>query len=200
MVIRGGSSDIDTFADVFGELPHLPPSEIVPSLVWDLGANVGLTMAHMAHVWPDARIVGVELDSGNAALARRNVARYGPRCTVICGAVWTERTTVGIRRTRGHESGFRVALGGREAATVTLNDLHAQTGRPDFVKMDIEGAERHVLTERVEWAATVPVILVECHGSYTADVCASELRALGYTAEQVEHRHGRPAVLGRRCH
>ncbi|HCG01570.1 MAG TPA: hypothetical protein DEV93_13610 [Chloroflexi bacterium] len=198
VTLRGGTSDTATFLDVFYYRPHLPAA-IKPRLIWDLGANIGLTMAHLAHTFPPAHIVGVELDPANATLARRNTQPWADRCEVICAPVWSERLMVGIQRQRGHESGFRVALDGGEIDTLLLNDLLAETGSPDYVKMDIEGAERHVLVSAVAWASHVRALKVECHGSYTADECAQDLARLGFRATvEARHGHGRPAVFGMR--
>jgi len=90
VTLRGGTSDTATFLDVFYYRPHLPAA-IKPRLIWDLGANIGLTMAHLAHTFPPAHIVGVELDPANATLARRNTQPWADRCEVICAPVWSER-------------------------------------------------------------------------------------------------------------
>lgn len=199
VTVRRRTSDRATFVDVFRDKPHLPlglPGDL--SLIWDLGANIGLTMASYAHRFPGVRVVGVELDAGNAAVARHNTAAWRERCEVIVGAVWTDPGTIGIKRTVGHESGFRIERDGSEAQVVTLNDLIRTTGVPDLVKMDIEGAERQVLSRHVEWAAHVPAILVECHADYTPDLCGITLSALGFKPRILRPKHGRASVFATR--
>ncbi len=74
VLLRPSTSDVDTVWGTFAGRYHLPPPEAgEPRLIWDLGANIGLTMADLAVRHPGARVVGVELDSENAALARANV-------------------------------------------------------------------------------------------------------------------------------
>ena len=80
VLVRPSTSDVDTVWGTFAGAYHRPPAEALehgPRLVWDLGANIGLTMADLAERHPGARVVGVELDSENAALARLNVALLG---------------------------------------------------------------------------------------------------------------------------
>lgn len=77
-------------------------------LIWDLGANIGLTMAYMAHVFPNARVIGVEPDAGNADLARRNVAPWRDRCTVVEAAAWFQDGSVGLSSLPGCEAGIRI--------------------------------------------------------------------------------------------
>ena len=183
-----------TFSDVF----HRPPAE-VPSdsieVIWDLGANIGLTMADFAVGYPDAEIVGVELDPENAALCRQNVEGFGGRCRLIEAAVWAEDGEIDYRRDPGMETGFRVGPVARTAAnararSVSLNTLLSQTpgGHVDFAKIDIEGAERDVLQRHTEWARAVRSLKVEVHEPYTVGECLQDLRSLGFSAT-LDERH-----------
>ena len=73
VLVRPGTSDADTVWGTFARGYHLPPPEVgTPRTIWDLGANIGLTMAHFACVFPGSRVIGVELDAENAALAHHN--------------------------------------------------------------------------------------------------------------------------------
>ena len=54
--------------------------------------------------------------------------------------------------------------------------------------MDIEGAEREVLTRATDWAAGVRQIQVEAHGEYTAAECERDLIGLGFRTT-VDSRH-----------
>jgi hypothetical protein len=46
-------------------------------------------MADFVVRYPHARVIGVELDDVNAALARRNVEPWADRCHVVNAAVWS---------------------------------------------------------------------------------------------------------------
>ena len=187
VTIRARTADMFTLLDLLPPT-HLPPPELAPIRhVWDLGANIGLTMAHIAARHPDARIVGVEMDPENAALARRNTAAYGDRCRIVEHAVWPEEAEVGYVRGDVDEAAFRVDgdVNGHDgsATTITLNKLleDQPPGEPvDFVKMDIEGAEQRVLRENVEWAERVRCVRVEVHQPYTVEECFDDLRRLGF--------------------
>ena len=60
--------------------------------------------------------------------------------------------------------------------------------------MDIEGVERHVLSQGTEWAARVRIILVEVHEPYDVDACCRDLAALGFDASPDDRHHA--AVVG----
>lgn len=199
--IRPGTSDaIVALATFLGQF-HVPPREIgAPSLIWDLGANIGLTMTHMARLFPAARVVGVELDPANASVAKTNLSRFGDRCSLIEAAVWPEDGTVRFERQDGAEDGTAVRPGGSHVVrAVSLNSLLEATGPPDYVKIDIEGAEAEVLRRGTEWAAAVRSIGVECHPPYTLQDCAADLRRLGFQVRllpQTRKRRARDAVVG----
>jgi FkbM family methyltransferase len=191
--IRPGTSDADVVWDTFVGRYHLPPRDRPGrpvSLIWDLGSNIGLTMADLAVRFPRARILGVELEPANAALARRNIEPWSDRCELLEAAVWTHDGTIAFDGTAGEEHGFRVSeAGARGAAAIALGTLRARSADgPDYVKMDIEGAERDVLGTATGWAADVRTFKVEVHDPYTVQDCAEQLERLGFGAA-VDRRH-----------
>lgn len=191
--LRPGAADADVLISAFGGVYHLPDDGLAvePALIWDLGANIGLTALQLALQFPAARIVAVELDGANIELARRNIGPVADRVELIEGAVWTDPGTLdyGVPEGGGEDS-FRVSEEGTATATaVTLDELRERFGDPGYVKMDIEGAERDVLARNTAWAAAVPRINVEYHAPYDASACRRDLAALGFGAFE-EHRRG----------
>jgi FkbM family methyltransferase len=199
--LRPHTEDDGLARDVFFPSYHLPPpptNATAVSVIWDLGANVGLTMAHMATLFPQARIVGVELDEHNAALCRENIAPWSNRSEVIHAGVWAIDGTVGYERPSGRAQSFHVVKDAAsamlpEAPAISLSALLERTGGGlvDYVKMDIEGAERLVLNENTAWAANVLAIKVELHDGYTMPECIKDLERLGFAATRIpRHKAG----------
>ena len=201
ITVRTSSTDARVvFASFFHKF-HLPPDGVLTNptpLIFDLGANIGCTMAHFACLYPGATVVGVELDKGNADLCKANVATWGDQCLVVEGAVWYEDGEVKYEPREGIEDGYAVA----EASSVpertvaapafslnSLVDRFARGRQIDFMKMDIEGAENLVLSHNTEWAASVNAIKVELHGEYTIDQCIADLTALGFDAWTDTHHN-----------
>jgi FkbM family methyltransferase len=186
VLLRPGTSDAQVFEEIFAGAHHLPPSRLSPKdprLVFDLGSNIGLTMAHMAVVFPRARIVGVELDRDNVLLSQENIRPWSNRCEVIEGAVWHTDGTVAYELQRGSEWTAHIT-GSSEASTVvrafSLNTLLADRGAVDYVKLDIEGAELEVLRQNTQWTRQVSCIKVEVHEPYTTAECAADLERVGF--------------------
>ncbi len=206
--VREGTADVDTLWDVFVHGYHVPPARVQRRglrLVWDLGANIGLTMADMAFRWPEARVVGVELDGDNAALAERNFESWSDRCEIITAAAWPEDGETWYHRWPGATSGYLVHdltdTGDEEpqgpvVPALSLDSLLERCGGGPvgFVKMDVEGAERELLRRNTGWAAHVGCIKVEVHGDYTPDDCVADLERLGFDAKR-DRRHD-AAVVG----
>jgi len=198
VVLRCGTSDPQVLWDTFVGRYHLPLHPLAAmdaAFIVDLGANIGLTMADFAVRHPGARLVGVELDAANAELCRLNTAPWASRCSVVQAAVWHEDGEVHYSRAPGDEWGFRVereaSAGDAAARSISLGTLLEAEGdaRPvDYLKMDIEGAEREVLRANTGWASLVRRIGVEIHAPYTVDEGLADLAALGFRPE-VDHRH-----------
>jgi FkbM family methyltransferase len=191
VLLRPSTSDADTVWGTFAGRYHLPPPEAgEPRLIWDLGANIGLTMADMAVRHPHARILGVEIDGENAALARRNLSPWSERCEVVHAGVWPEDGQIRYHRLPGGTSAHHVAdvpegAAGVETAPAvspaTLLDRSGPGAVVDFAKVDVEGAERELLRSRTGWADRVRTITVEVHEPYTTAECTRDLRALGFS-------------------
>lgn len=157
----------------------------VPETVLDLGANIGLTAAHYQHLWPGARIVAVEMDAGNADLARRNA----PGVTVREEAVAAEK---GVSFYDDEAEEWAYALGttrqGSEGRTVMRRTLRSIVlrefgkGGADFVKMDVEGEEWDLFKQAAEWGPLVRHLLVELHGPLPVGHAVRLLEAGGYLA------------------
>lgn len=210
--LRAGTADVWALPDTYLPPDHLPPSQVDDErvrLIWDLGANIGSSMAHLAVRYPQARIMGVELDAENAALCGQNIAPWADRCELLNAAVWTRDGEVRYQRDGLDALSFRIqenADGGTAGDAVTpawsLDTLLGRCGEGavvDYVKMDVEGAEQQLLREHTGWAASVRAIKVEVHEPYTPEACIEDLRRLGFSAELDpgwRRRLGKPPVVG----
>lgn len=192
---RPGTTDADTVWSTFCGLYHLP---FVPvrsgGSILDLGANIGLTTADLKTRYPTARVVAVEMDEDNVAAARRNLSRLGLNCELIHAAVWTWDGEVAYGGPA--EDAFSVAgasgtaPASRTAPAVTLETLfdRLRLDRVDFVKMDVEGAERQLLQRPAQWLSRVGAMHVEVHAPDNVEAVAAFLRSAGFESSRDE-RH-----------
>jgi FkbM family methyltransferase len=185
--LRPGTTDEQVFHETFVKQFHVPPEEIRPATVLDLGSNIGLTVAHYEVLWPNADIIGVELDPDNCAVARRNCRR-----TRILNAAVS--ATSGRQTYSGEEAwAFRLDPSGDRAVEArTLDELTDLLGASaDFVKMDIEGSEWDVVKAPGDWPERVGSLLIEIHGNEGRrqagmDEMMGYLRDKGFTCRKHE--------------
>ena len=123
-------------------------------IVLDCGANVGVYTRHALEA--GARlVVAIEPAPENLHCLNRNFAdeiRAG-RVIVYPKGVWDKDDTLTLRTFEDQSGGDSVALkfpGSRPGPTVPLTTIdklveELRLERVDFIKMDIEGAERHAL-------------------------------------------------------
>lgn len=190
--VRPGTADADVVWQTFVGRYHLPPAGLDPATILDLGANVGATVAHFAVLHPSARIVAVEVDPENAALLRANVAPWGDRCEVVEAAVWSEEGELAFDRAPGREDGVRVRDDGggtgRAQAVTVASLLDRAGGTADYVKLDVEGAEREVLARASDWASRVGCLKVEVHAPYDLSAADADLAGAGFDVRR-DDRH-----------
>jgi FkbM family methyltransferase len=123
--------------------PDLPDTA---DLVLDVGCNIGTATLWLARRYPSAKIVAVEVDPETVKIARRNLEGT-PNVTVIHAAVsdHSGRERFFIDR----ESWASSTLAGKgtplDVPAVSLDDLIAMGGPRRVLKIDVEGAEHHIL-------------------------------------------------------
>jgi FkbM family methyltransferase len=196
---RPATTDLNVVNDTFFCGHHLPPRDLHIRTILDLGSNIGLTIAHYAHLYPEARILGVELDSDNAQVGQKNIAPFGQRCELVVGAVWIGdgQVTYGGQAEWGFHVTGEAPRGSNGVPAFGVGSLIRRMGVPrvDFVKMDIEGAEKNVLASARSWIDQVTCLKIEVHSPYTVADCLRDLQLVGMQGQVMENHHG--CVLAR---
>jgi hypothetical protein len=205
--LRRGTSDVYAFEDAYVERFQRPPAELADApleRILELGTNVGLGLAELAHRHPRARLLGVEADPGNAALARRNVAAFGERCEVVAAAVWDSDAELTLEGEQ--ESGLEVRErrpddppGAPTIPAVAVDTLLARwlpEGEIDYVLLSAEHSEQRILTRNADWLQRVRSIRVETYDDIPygpADTLA-DLERHGFRAWHEPNASGGSAV------
>ena len=168
--------------------------------VLDLGAYSGLASIMFSQaVGRTGTVVAVEADSQNTECIKRNFSNYGKysenKIFLLEGAVWNN--TDGLEfSTEGNMGSSVASIVGRNRGLVskvpsfTLSAIadRFKLQRVDFIKCDIEGAERVVFTDRHFFQRFSPRIIIEPHivdNSETTDKCSGDLETYGYTINRI---------------
>ncbi len=118
-------------------------------VVLDVGAHIG-TFTRFALSKGARQVVAYEPDPVNLRYLRRNCEAElkGGRVLVVAAAAWRSRGNLRFSA-GGPNSGSGVVSdsGGMNIPAVTIDESLRELGNPEvnFIKMDIEGAERHAL-------------------------------------------------------
>lgn len=191
------SSDMSVFDQIFVCEQYSCLRDLEePSLVLDLGANVGFSAAYFLSAFPKARIVAVEPDERNLAICQANLAPYGDRVLLLHGAVWSRPAT--LRLLKG------TFLDGREWTT-QVDELLEEQGTSegvqawdvgslidmvgdntvDLLKVDIERAELSVFGNSAgSWLSRVRNICIELHGKDCEEVFFAAIKDFDYELER----------------
>jgi len=133
--------------------------------------------------FPDAFILGVELDHYNTMLAGENLGQGGK-------GDWYRLIHAGVaayNSKRNYDKNVpsnRYSLNGSgpyECLNLDylLDILHGLPEKIDYIKMDIEGSEKEVLKVGGRWPLRTKCIQVELH-DYPIEEAKNDLKALGF--------------------
>lgn len=164
LTYRLNRGDIQGVREVWLDQAYRLPFDLPPTVVIDLGANIGLTSLFFAQNYGSDAVVAVEPDSSNARLARANLSRNGVSGEVVEAAVGARDGSARFQVARESNLG-RLSGIGPEVPVVSMPSLLARTpdGFADLVKVDIEGAEEQVLSGDLGWLDRIGSMIVEFH-------------------------------------
>lgn len=138
----------------------------------DVGAHCGTVSVRMAKlVSPNGLVIAVEPISGNADLLERNLRSRGllSRCIIVRAAAGAGENRTAMVRGE-HSTTWRMTGDGEtnpaaeQVDVHRLDDICRSHRRPDFVKVDVEGAELDVVGgARKTLAESRPIWLFEMH-------------------------------------
>ncbi|MDC1162239.1 FkbM family methyltransferase [Tenacibaculum sp.] len=144
---------------------HLPQN----ATVVDLGVNIGLTVAHIKTIYPKVKIIGYEMDLNNYELALWNTQYYSD-VEIINKAIWVENKRVKYNK-KSNPDGYRIQdlsidKNDTEIEAITMREMIKEHSieKIDYLKMDIEGAEKNILKDNdLEWLHIVNSMNIEMH-------------------------------------
>ncbi len=185
---------VEEVETIQGYLKHAPPRP--GETVFDLGSNCGVSVYVFSRaVGPTGRVVAFEPDPLNREMLTRNVkelalANVDVRDVAIAGR--SGRLRFNSEGSLGAALSHVVSRAGLvetiDVTAVTLPGACEAAGRiPDFIKMDVEGAEEEVLVGARDWLlAHRPRWVIDTHhrigGKFTDTAVERALTACRYRA------------------
>jgi hypothetical protein len=146
-------------------LPHLKRMIQVGSYCFDIGGKDGYDALMMANM-SKAKVISFECDHA-AAEEMRNTFALNPALAIEVAEAF-------VGATDGEQC-------------ITIDKACRQFFIPDFIKLDIEGAEDAALNGAIGTLTThKPHLIVEVHGEDKEQHCVSLLKSFGYTIQIVD--------------
>ena len=183
ITVRPGTEDIQTILNnvIREEYAYALP-EWRPKVMIDAGGFIGDTSAYFLTRYPDLKVIALEPEAANLALAQANLAPYGDRAMLVRAAL---SGAEGVVHFSGSSVSGSVQSSGEAVAATTVPKLIEQysLGRIDLLKMDIEGAELDVFRGNAsQWLPKVDMVIAELHGPAITDEVCAILKAQGFSA------------------
>lgn len=135
-------------------------------VVWDVGAHAGMTSYFLAQmVGPEGKVYAFEPDETNFEFLLRNIEMHGLANVTPVKAALSDKTGTASFCMDGTMSAglsdslsYSAAENNKIVATITLQDACDGFGSvPNYIKMDIEGAELSVVDSSLEFLREHPV-------------------------------------------
>jgi len=158
-------SFLSQYKDIFVDKTYEFKTSSTEPLIYDCGANYGISCLYFKSIYPLCKIKAFEADPAISQLLQSNIAASGfSNVEIFNKAVWTSS---------GHiEFGVEGADGGSinlssdkkiKVASVRLKDLIESENKIDMLKIDIEGSETDVIIDCGDCLNKIDNIFIEYH-------------------------------------
>lgn len=150
----------EIFTDEYYRFQTTEPAPVI----YDCGANIGMSIAFFRQQYPTARIVAFEADPAVGDVLKDNLTTNQiENVELIHKAVWTNDEGVDFGTGEADAGSMYSTEGRQHVPSVRLRDYLLRETRIDFLKMDIEGAEADVLTDCHDALGNVQNLFIEYH-------------------------------------
>ena len=166
--LRKKSDDLKLFKQLMIHKEYEFTSPVEPIYIIDAGANIGLSSVFFAATYPDSEIIAIEPQNDNYALLTENTKNY-TNIKCIKAGLWHKSTILEVADSGGGTASFMV----NETNPSNLDRVVAMSTEEilkmhnwpfvDLFKIDIEGAEKEVLSENTDWLSKTKILIIELH-------------------------------------
>ena len=167
--LRNNPYDYATFEEVVLKKGYELELDFQPRNIIDGGGNIGLTAAFFASRYPDASIITIEPDQENFRLLKDNTAPY-LNIKAMQAGIWHSSGNLVIENMNAGNNAFTVTEVDKNVPgsfpAIGIQDIvdTCHWPRIDILKLDVEGAEKHIFEQGTEaWLPKTKVLIIELH-------------------------------------
>jgi FkbM family methyltransferase len=182
--LRRGASDFPVFESVMVQRCYDINYGLSPEIIFDCGANIGLTTVFYANRFPEAKIIAIEPETDNFQLLKKNTEHYPNICLYQAG-LWNKPASLKIEDHGYGAWGFMVSEvpegspGAIKAVCITELMHQQRCEKIDILKIDIEGSEKELFESNYDaWLPKVKTLVIELHDRMREGAALSFFKAL----------------------
>jgi FkbM family methyltransferase len=152
------------FKDIFIDETYRFNSSRENPIIYDCGANIGVSCLYFKRLFPHSRIKAFEADPDIAVILEKNMFINGfSDIEIINKAVWIQDSTIRFGCQGADAGSIYMETNCREIEAVRLRNLLLQEKEIDLLKIDIEGAEAEVINDCDDALDRVLHLFIEYH-------------------------------------
>jgi len=153
------------FKEIFVDEIYKFKSNFDSPIIYDCGANIGMSVIYFKSLYPKARIKAFEADPIISQILKSNLQKNNIYdVELVEKAVWVDDEGIffGVEGADGG-SIFKPNSPLKKIASIRLKDFLEKESSIDFLKIDIEGAEYEVLIDCNKSLGKVKYLFIEYH-------------------------------------
>jgi len=190
--------------NIFSQVFHKMEYDIdigYPKTIIDAGAHVGFASIYFATLYPKARILALEPERSNFEILKINTRNYD-NISIANKGLWSHCARLTLENPdTDNESSFRLIETESSTGIPAIGVADAidllDTQVVDLLKMDIEGAEKEVLTNNTaSWIDSVRTLVVEPHDRFRPG-CLAAINRIQKQYDFTKRESGENTVLSK---
>jgi len=165
------------FKELFEEELYRFDTDLKESVIYDCGANIGMSCLYFKKLYPDAKIKAFEADLKIAKVLESNLAKNSvlDGIEIINSAVWIDDKGIEFA-SEGADGGSIYGNSNKiKMSSIRLKEYLEKEQKIDMLKIDIEGAEYEVLKDCKDSLGNVQNLFVEYHSWNNSNQKLSEI-------------------------
>jgi FkbM family methyltransferase len=165
------------FKELFVDEIYKFDSKNKEHIIYDCGANIGMSCLYFKKLYPNAKIKAFEADLKIANILKENLRKNDilKNVEIINSAVWIDENGLEFS-SEGADGGSIYGNDNKvKISSIRLKDFLEKEKKIDMLKMDIEGAEYDVLKDCQDSLKNVENLFVEYHSWNNDDQKLSEI-------------------------
>lgn len=153
------------FKEMFVDKMYKFESNKDAPLIYDCGANIGMSVLYFKTIFPKARIKAFEADPKICKYLKENIKRNNiNNVEIVNKAIWIDNDGVEFNSEGADGGSIYGSLNKKiKVKSIKLQDLLKNEIEVDMLKMDIEGAEVDIFNNLKDVLKSIKNIFVEYH-------------------------------------